>query len=319
MSMKARDPHVDVASKVTTPNLLDGRLKIRHVRLVDAIARHGSLVAAAHDLSITQPAATRTLRELEELLGVSLYNRHPRGLSPTLFGEAFSAHAQAVVSQIRQAGTHVTQLRTADLGTVSIGIHLTGSDALVPRAVEILKARHPRLTVELNEALPRRLLSELASGRLDLIVGRLTQPTDEHFVRLPLHDEAVSLVVRAEHPLAGREGIDPSELSAYPWIFPNAEARLRGELDQFFSARRIPLPVDRVETTSYLAMRHLLLATNSIAPLSRSIHEGLPGVVSLGPEFDLASHSVGITLAAGRDLAPAASAVIGILQELVGP
>ncbi|MEV8607949.1 LysR substrate-binding domain-containing protein [Amycolatopsis sp. NPDC051373] len=195
------------------PNLLAGRLKIRHVLLIDAIARRGTLVAAADDLSVTQPATTRALRELEEVLGVSLYDRHSRGLSPTLFGEAFAAHAQAVVSQIRQAGTHVAQLRNADLGTVSIGVHLTGSNALVPRAVEALKTRHPRLTVQLNEAWPRRLLSELASGRLDLVVGRLAQPTDEHFIRVPLHDEVVSLVVRTEHPLAGRDGIDLPELS----------------------------------------------------------------------------------------------------------
>ncbi|MEV0067855.1 LysR substrate-binding domain-containing protein [Amycolatopsis sp. NPDC050768] len=307
-----------MSSTVMTPNLLDGRLKIRHLLLVDAIARRGTLVAAADDLNITQPAATRTLRELEEILGVALYDRNPRGLLPTPFSEAFAAHARAVVSQIRQAGKHVAQLRDADRGTVAIGIHLTGSNALVPRAVEVLKARHPLLTVELTEALPRRMLSELGSGRLDLVVGRLTQPTDEHFIRLPLHEEAVSLVVRAEHPLAGREGIDASELSGYPWIFPDADARLRGELDQFFSARGIPLPVNRVETTAYLAVRHLLLATDSIAALSVSIHEGLAGVVSLGPEFELASHSVGITLAAGREVTPAASAMIGILRELVG-
>lgn len=300
-----------------TPNLLDGRLKLRHLLLVDAIARRGTLVAAADELNITQPAATRTLRELEEILGVALYDRHPKGLSPTPFSEAFAAHAQAVVSQVRQAGKHVAQLRDADRGTVAIGVHLTGSNALIPRAVEMLKARHPLLTVELNEALPRRLLSELASGRLDLVVGRLTQPTDEHFIRRPLHDEAVSLVVRAEHPLAGRARIDASELSSYPWILPNAEARLRGELDQFFSDHGIPMPVNRVETTSYLAVRHLLLATDSIAALSVSIYKGLPGVVSLGPAFDLASHSVGITLAAGRDPTPAANAVIGVLHELV--
>ncbi|MCX4538235.1 LysR substrate-binding domain-containing protein [Streptomyces sp. NBC_01669] len=299
-----------------TPDLLDGRLKFRHLLLVDAIIRRGTLVAAADELHITQPAATRTLRELEELLGVPLFDRHPRGLSPTPFSEAFAAHARAVVSQVRQAGKHMAQLRNAEHGTVAIGIHLTGSNALVPRAVAMLKSRHPLLTVQLYEALPLRLLSELESGRLDLVVGRLTQPTDEHFIRRRLHDEGVSLVVRKEHPLAGRETIDPAELSAYPWILPDAEARLRGELEQFFSTRGIEMPANRVETTSYLAVRHLVLTTDSIAALSNSIHEGLPDVVRLGPSLELASHSVGITLAASRGLTPAASAMVAILHEL---
>ncbi|MFI5706443.1 LysR substrate-binding domain-containing protein [Kribbella sp. NPDC051620] len=285
--------------------------------LADAITRLGTLSAAAEELNITQPAATRTLRELEVLLGVTLFDRTSRGLSPTPLSAAFTGHARAVVAQVRQAERHVAELLDADRGSVVVGVHLTGSNALVPRAVATLKARHPLLVVELFEALPQRLLSELESGRLDLIVGRLTRPTDEHFVRRRLHDEAVSLVVRAEHPLAQRQEFDVAELSNYPWIMPSSEARLRGELEQFFGEQGIDLPSNRVETTAFLAVRHLVLTTDSIAALSTSILRELPGAVSLGPQLDLASHSVGITLAASRPLTPAAKKMIDILQELV--
>jgi molybdate transport repressor ModE-like protein len=299
------------------PNLLDGRLKFRHLLLADAIARLGTLSAAAEELGITQPAATRTLRELELLLGVPLFERTSRGLSSTPVSEAFTIHARAIISQVRQAERHVQELLDADRGTVVVGVHLTGSNALVPRAVASLKARHPMLTVELYEALPQRLLIELEAGRLDLVVGRLTRPTDEHFIRRRLHDEAVSLAVRADHPLARRGTFPVSELSNYPWIMPSSEARLRGELEVFFGEQGIELPVNRVETTSFLALRHLLLTTDSIAAVSTSILNTIDGAVSLGPSLDLVSHSVGITLSASRPLTPAAAKMIEVLQELV--
>lgn len=299
------------------PNLLDGRLKFRHLLLADAISRLGTLSAAAEELGITQPAATRTLRELELLLGVPLFERTSRGLSSTPVSEAFTIHARAVISQVRQAERHVAELLDADRGTVVVGVHLTGSNALVPRAVATLKARHPMLTVELYEALPQRLLIELEAGRLDLVVGRLTRPTDEHFIRRRLHDEAVSLAVRADHPLARKGRFPVSELSDYPWIMPSSEARLRGELEVFFGEQGIELPANRVETTSFLALRHLLLTTDSIAAISTSILRTIDGAVSLGPSLDLVSHSVGITLSASRPLTPAASKMIEVLQELV--
>src|SRR4051794_11567810 len=123
--------------------LLDGRLKFRHLLLVDAISRHGTLVMAADELQITQPAATRTLRELEQMLGVTLFERHARGLAPTPFSEAFSASARAVLAQIRQAERHITELIDADRGQLVIGTHLAGAVALLPRAVASLKEHHP--------------------------------------------------------------------------------------------------------------------------------------------------------------------------------
>ena len=81
------------------PKLLDGRLKLRHLLLVDALSRQGSVVGAAAALHITQPVATRSLHDIESILGVSLFDRGPRGITPTIFGEAFTTHARAVISR----------------------------------------------------------------------------------------------------------------------------------------------------------------------------------------------------------------------------
>ena len=296
--------------------LLDGRLKFRHLLLVDAISRHGTLVMAAEELLITQPAATRTLRELEQMLGVTLFERHARGLAPTPFSEAFSTHARAVLAQVRQAERHIAELMDADRGQLVIGTHLAGAVALLPRAVALVKARHPLLTVVVREGLPSVLLAELESGIIDLIIGRLTQPSDETFTRLPLHEESIRLVVRDAHPLAGAPLDDLRKLSAFPWILPSAETRLRAELELFFTRHGIELPQNRVETTSFVAVRHLVAHTDAVAAVPEDILEGLPGVTSLAVGVDTAGRSLGVTIPTTRTLTPAAQAMLSTLREL---
>lgn len=297
------------------PRLLDGRLKLRHLSLVDALSRRGSVVGAAAELHLTQPAATRSLQELEDILGVPLYERRPRGVTPTVFGEAFTGHARAVLAQLAQAGRHVTELADADRGTVIVGTHLAGSNVLLPRAIAELKKARPYLTVVVREASPEALLLELEAGRIDFVVGRLTAPSDERTVRRKLYDESVELVVRAAHPLAGRAGLRLADLADLPWTLPGAETALRREIEEFFTRHGMPLPMNRVETTSFLTVRQLLLETDVVAVLPGLITRDDSRIVRLGVPLDPIGHSVGLTLSAARTLGPSAQALIRSLEE----
>lgn len=297
------------------PRLLDGRLKLRHLSLVDALSRRGSVVGAAAELHLTQPAATRSLQELEDILGVPLYERRPRGVTPTVFGEAFTGHARAVLAQLAQAGRHVTELADADRGTVIVGTHLAGSNVLLPRAIAELKKARPYLTVVVREASPEALLLELEAGRIDFVVGRLTAPSDERTVRRKLYDESVELVVRAAHPLAGRAGLRLADLADLPWTLPGAETALRREIEEFFTRHGMPLPMNRVETTSFLTVRQLLLETDVVAVLPGLIIRDDSRIVRLGVPLDPIGHSVGLTLSAARTLGPSAQALIRSLEE----
>ncbi len=250
------------------PKLLDGRLKLRHLLLVDALSRQGSVVGAAAALHITQPVATRSLHDIESILGVSLFDRGPRGITPpTIFGEAFTTHARAVIAQLTEAGRHVVELADANRGTVIVGTHLAGSNVLLPGAIARLKVHHPLLTVVVREGTPEQLLTDLEAGRIDLIVGRLTSPTDDTATRRNLYAESVELVTRVDHPLAHREDVQLEELRGFPWILPGVETVLRRELEEFFARNGLPLPENRVEATSFLTVRQLLVETDMIAVL----------------------------------------------------
>ncbi|MGW5383187.1 LysR substrate-binding domain-containing protein [Nocardia sp. NPDC003963] len=298
------------------PHLLDGRLKIKHLVLVDALSRQRSVVGAAAALHMTQPVATRSLHDLEAILGVQLYERGPRGITPTIFGEAFTRHARAVIAQLTQAGRHVTELADADRGTVVVGTHLAGSNILLPGAIARLKAARPYLTVIVKEGTPEVLLVELEAGRIDLIVGRLTSPTDQNAIRENLYEESVELVIGSRHPLAGVSAVTLGELADYPWILPGVETVLRRELEEFFARNGVALPANRVEATSFLTVRQLLLETDMIAVLPGLIARDDARLTTLPLPLDPIGHSVGITRSAGRTLSPSADALVAGLNEI---
>ncbi|ATL72226.1 LysR substrate-binding domain-containing protein [Nocardia terpenica] len=297
-----------------TPRLLDGRLKLRHLVLLDALMRQGSVVGAAAELHVAQPVATRGLQELEDILGVALFDRGPRGITPTAYGSAFAEHGRAVLAELVEAGRHVVELAEAERGTVLVGTHLAGSNVLLPRAITALKRRRPQVTVIVREAAPEPLLVELASGRVDMIVGRITAPSDGQIERRKLYDEFVALVVRTSHPLAAATEIDLAELSGYPWILPGQETTLRRELEEFFARNAIALPTNLVETTSFLTVRQLLLDNDVIAALPSLLVRDDPRLVGLAVSLEPIGHSVGVTLPA-RTLSPAAEALVECLAS----
>jgi DNA-binding transcriptional LysR family regulator len=301
---------------VEQPRLLDGRLKLRHLRLVDALSEHGSIVGAAAHLRVTQPVLTRALRDLEEILGVELYERGPRGVTPTIYGTAFTEHARAVLAQLTQAGRHVAELADAGLGTVTVGTHLAGSNLLLPRAIARMKAERPNVTVIIREGTPEALLADLEAGRVDFVVGRLTGPVRRPLRQRRLYDEPVRLVVRRRHPATRLRAPALADLIDYPWALPGTETALRRELEQVFLRADLPLPANRIECTSILTLRNLLAETDTIAALPMLIVAGDTALAPLPVSLEPMSHTVGVTRPAGRPIGPSARALLDYLDDV---
>lgn len=294
--------------------LLDGRLKIRHLTLAVAIAQEGSLVRTAETLHVTQPVVTRALRELESILGVELFERLPRGMAPTEYGRAFIDRAQGLLAQLRAADDEIELMRSGAIGSVTVGTHLAGSNVLLPRAIRALKTELPELTVIVREGTPDLLEQMLVSGDIDLTVGRLT-PTSARFAQENLYREPVRLVARAEHPLQARRAITLSDLLPYPWVLPLPQTRLRTELEAVFFEAGLPLPANRVECTSMLTLRHLLVFTDSVAALPTLITSDDTRLTLLPMPLIVSNRSVGATMLADRLPSAATTALLGFLRS----
>lgn len=301
---------------VTAPKLLDGRLKLRHLLLVDALTEFGSTLRAAEHLHVTQPAASRGLQELEDILGVELYLRTPRGVTPTIFGTAFTAHARDVIAQLHRAGRHVEELAAGGGGTVTVGTHLFGSNVLLPRAVAEFKRAHPDSTVVVVAGTPDELHSELLAGRVELVVGRLYPlPGTDRLAHWPLYEEQVCVAARRDHPLRGGPGPDLATLARLPWVLPGAGTSLRQEFENLLLRAGVPLPDDRVECTSFLTVRGLLLASDAVGLMSELIVEGDADLEPLAPSLPELRSTVGVTTAVGRGPSPSAEALLAQLYR----
>lgn len=295
-------------------HLLDGRLKIRHLVLVTTVADAGTLVRTAEQLHVTQPVVTRGLREVEDLLGVPLFERLPRGVRPTEYGVAFIERARSVLAELRMAGEEVHLMRSGQLGMVTVGTHLAGSNLLLPRAIAALKAAHPRLTVVVREGTPDMLQQMLLAGELDLTVGRLSPTVPASLQQERLHQEPIRIVARTGHPLHRRSHVTLADLVGYPWIFPVAQTALRAELEAVFFHEGLPLPSERVECTSMLTLRHLLISTDVVAALPMFIAVDDDDLQMLDTQLNAIRRSVGVTMRKERTPSAAAAALLSHLR-----
>ncbi|TDC51160.1 LysR family transcriptional regulator [Actinomadura sp. KC345] len=297
-------------------DLLNGRLKLRHLVLVVAIADQGSVLRAAEHLRLAQPAVTRSLRELENLLGVELFTRGPRGVTPTLFGDVFIEHARAVLAELRRAGERISGLADGEVGTVTVGTLLAGSNVLLPRAIAALKEDRPGITVIVQEATFDALVPRLLDGETDLILGRLNPIDDLRGLRqITLYGEPVELVARHGHPARSRPGLVLADLLDYPWVLPLEQTALRTELEQVFRASGLAMPRNLVECTSVLTVRTLVRDTDMIAALPELVARTDGEIAPLPVPLETVRRQVGVTLPAHRAPTPSARLMLDRLRR----
>jgi DNA-binding transcriptional LysR family regulator len=248
--------------------ILDGRLKLRHLILITTIAERGSLVAAAEALHVTQPVVTRGLRDAETAVGVELFERGPRGVRPTPYGEIMIDHALSALANLRNAGTQIQELQRVGVRPVHAGTNLAAAMSLLPRALVTLKQAHPHLSVTVTEGQPDALTAMLLRRDLDLVVGRIHSGKRPEALRhIRLYDEPVRIAARKDHPVFDEDITSLRELVDRPWILPSHEGRLREDLDELFEREGLALPRNIIECSAIPTVREILLETDSVAPL----------------------------------------------------
>jgi len=252
--------------------MLDPRIKLRHLVTFLEVARQGSVVRAAAVLGVSQPAASRTIAELEDLLGVALFDRSRRNLFPTGFGEVFLRHAGASVSALAQGIDAVGQARSAEAAVVRIGALPTVSARVLPRAVGLYtrEAIGPRAQVITG---PNAfLLAQLAVGEVDFVVGRMAEPEAmSGFSFEHLYSERVAFVVRAGHPLAGRDPFALGDVTAFPVVMPPAGAVIRPAVDRFLVANGLGRLRGEVETVSDVFGRAYVRGSDAVWIISEGV------------------------------------------------
>ncbi len=242
-------------------------IKLRHIRAFLDIAAAGNLSAVARAQGITQPALSRSLAEMEALLGAPLFARVGRGLTLTPQGAVFRGHASAALAAL-DAGERA--LRGAAGGRLAVGVLPTASTSLFPRIALRFAAVAPDTVLSVVTGPQAHLMDLLRRGEIALLMGRMPSPGEMAGLTFAhLYDEDVVLAARAGHPGAARPVREV--LTTAPLILPPAGAIIRRAVDDYLAALGLPGARPVVETVALAVGRGLVLGSDAVWFISRGV------------------------------------------------
>jgi DNA-binding transcriptional LysR family regulator len=241
-----------------------GRLRLRHFNCLVAVSQERNLGKAAAKLRLSQPAVSKTLSELENILGVRLFERGRLGAQLTRDGEAFLVHAVSVLDSIGAARNAVGPDKTPSAESVFVGALPTVAPDLLPAALSAFRKTRPHTRVVIQTAANAPLLEMLKSGAIDFAVGRMADPRMMAGLAFELlFVEPLVLAVRAGHPLSGAGAVALSEVLEFPLIVTTKGTIPRHNTESYLQSRGFRLPQDCIETISVSVAR--LIAQQSDA------------------------------------------------------
>jgi len=241
----------------------------RRIRAFVALTEQHHMPSVAESLGITQPAVSMAVRQLEESVGIALFERSARGMLPTPAGATLALRLKRALAEIRHAVADIAALRGITQGTVTVGALPLSRTRLLPEAIAGLVARHPGLRVATVEGAFETLAASLRSGELDFILGAL-RPADyaSDLTGEPLADDELAIVARSGHPWAGRARIHPRNLARARWVLPRVRTPTRTLFERALASRGLPAPDVVVETSDLAVLRGVLLNGDLLTAIS---------------------------------------------------
>ena len=252
--------------EILNPNwFLKARLKTRQLLLLIALDEQRNIHRAAAELHMTQPAASKQLKDLEDMLGVQLFERLPRGMEPTIYGETMIRNARIALTSLSLAHEDIVALKAGLAGQVDIGIIMTPSMSLLPRAISRVKQQAPRLRIGVQMETSNILLAILRRGTLDFMIGRILEKEgNEGLAYEELAEEPVCAVARVGHPLLTVQDLRLEDIASHAWILPPQGSILRHRFDMMFRRSGLEPPSNVVDTTALLLTTALLQQTDAL-------------------------------------------------------
>lgn len=252
--------------------MLDRRIKLRHLEAVTAIARQGSLKDACQELNLTQPALSKTLKELEEVLGAALMIRDRGGVRLTPEGEVFLEFAGQSLAALRRGVAGVAEVRAGGGEVLRVGSLPSVAVRLMPRVVARFRQLSPATLLVLRDGTHGALTRELLAGSLDLVIGRMGAPEMMAGVSFTqLYQETVVCVARAGHPLAARPGLAPQDLADWPVLYPPEGSAIRPLVDRWCLAQGLGPFRDRIDCVSGAFGRRFLRMSEALWFISEGV------------------------------------------------
>lgn len=245
------------------------RLRLRNLKMLLSLAQTRNISHSAAALNVTQPGLSKWLKDLEDDIGLPLFERHARGLRPTSYGQTLIEHARRIEAQLERASQDLAALREGGSGRVVIGASGASASDTVPLAVRQLLDVMPQARVKLVESTVDLLMEQLSQGELDIVVGRAGTSVHDPAIRQErLYMEPLHLVVRPQHPLLSRTPLHWSDLLAYRWLLWPKGTPVRDSLEEALASAGLSVPADHIESNSVTINLTMLNTTNMVGVAS---------------------------------------------------
>ena len=241
---------------------IDRRLKLRELQVLSAVVDCGSMVKAANQLGMSQPAVSAAIANLETALGVRLLDRNPRGIEPTIYSKALLKRGRVVFDELRQGLRDIEFLLDPASGEVRVGCPEGTAAGFVPAVINRFSQLHPRVVVHVVTAQTgTQEFRELRERNVDIMLGRLFRPTVDEDVDVEIVGRDRLFVVTASHsPWARRRKVSLADLIGEPWILYPSDNVVGSFHAAVFRRDGLELPLRHVVSFS-LDLRMHLLAT----------------------------------------------------------
>lgn len=295
------------------------KISSRQIALLNALGELGNLRKAASAIHTTQPAASLLLQQLEERLGVQLFERLPRGMRPTPYGEVMIRYAQGALHEFEYAEAQLVELARGAAGMVRIGTVTGPVPTLLTRGVLAFKAQHPKVRVAIEVGTSDTLLPALIRGDFDLVLGRLPDQQDSQGLDIQLFEqgEHMRIIARPGHPLANRLNTRLADLASLTWILHPIDSPMRRQVENALKAAQLIQPLDIIETRSILATTAMLESSDMIAVVPNDVadHYARYGMITVLPvELPLAMANLGLLTSKARPMSAALKALLKLLS-----
>lgn len=241
------------------------RVTLHQLRLFASAARHQSFASAARELHLSQPAVSMQIRELEDSVGLPLFDRAGKRVSLTTPGEYLLVYARRLLATLKDAEDTMDRMRGAQTGRLVVGMVTTAADFL-PRMLSRFLGEHPGVEVELAIGNRRTLVEQLHRNEVDLAV--MGSPPRELDTRAePFAAHPITAFASPSHPLAGQPQLPAPMLANERFIVREEGSGTRAAMEVFFRTHRIS-PHYAMEVASNEAVKHAVSAGLGIAFLS---------------------------------------------------
>jgi DNA-binding transcriptional LysR family regulator len=243
---------------------LDNRSLLTFLR----VARLGSIGAAAISMSVTQPALSRTLRNLERTLGVNLFIRHSTGMELTSFGRALLPHAALLESGLYRAKEEIDLLKGASKGIARVGILPSLIPDSLPIVMNKLLKKLPEIQLQILEAPNHKLILALLNGDIDFAVAAIApEVSDEKLIVSAVIEDEHRIVARAKHPVARNGQIRLNDLLSYRWALQEKGGAIWRDFRAMFAASQLEPPKITLTANSIHTLKTAIVSSDMLTVL----------------------------------------------------